>query len=221
MTAYRNELDALTARRDALAAEVAAKTRELDDATRMVNEVERKARLPVLDNIRVASPCKADWAAMTGDERVRHCGACDKDVFNLSAMTRDEAQALITEKAGKLCARYYQRADGTILLADCTVGAKQQRGRRLIAAGAAALLAGAAGVTAYARATGHEASPPGTVMGGIGRVSPPTEVMMGEMEMVPPVEAVETAVETVERGAARAPGERHGEVKGDISFGDE
>jgi hypothetical protein len=66
----------------------------------------RRCRLPVLDNIRIASPCAADWNAMTGDERVRHCGACKKDVFNLSALTRDEAELLIREKHGDLCGRY-------------------------------------------------------------------------------------------------------------------
>ena len=37
---------------------------------------------------------------MVGDERVRACGSCDKHVYNLSAMTRDEAQALIIERNG-------------------------------------------------------------------------------------------------------------------------
>jgi hypothetical protein len=139
---YRSDLDALSARHDALAGEVAAKTRELDATRRLLDEAKRRARLPVLPNIRVASPCAADWNQMIGDERVRHCGACDKNVYNLSAMTRDEAEALIVAREGRLCVRYFQRKDGTILLKDCTVGTRQRRKRRLIAAGAAALLAG-------------------------------------------------------------------------------
>ena len=79
---YRNNIDALSARHSRLAAEVEAKTRELDSTARMLEELKAKARLPVLPNIRVASPCTADWKAMTpvdaDSERVRHCGQCDK-----------------------------------------------------------------------------------------------------------------------------------------------
>jgi hypothetical protein len=145
---YRNDLDALAARHDALEAEVAEKTRERDRVSDLLADAKARAKLPVLPNIRVASPCTADWNQMTGDDRVRHCGTCDKDVFNLSAMTREDAEALVLEKAGDLCARYYQRKDGTILLADCTVGVAQKRKRRVIAAGAAMLLAGG-GATAW------------------------------------------------------------------------
>lgn len=139
---YRDDVDALTARQTALANEVDAKRRELDETSQMLDEARARAKLPILDNIRVASPCRADWNAMTGDDRARHCADCDKDVFNLSGMTRDEAEALIVAKAGNLCVRYYQRSDGTILLADCTIGVKRKRRRRLVAAGAAAMLAG-------------------------------------------------------------------------------
>lgn len=142
MAAYRDDLEALSARHDALAAEVATKTRELDAAARLLADAKAKAKLPILDNIRIASPCSADWAGMTGDERVRHCGACQKNVYNLSSMTREEAQALIVEKEGKLCVRYFQRSDGTILTADCTVGIRRKRKVRVLAAGAVALLAG-------------------------------------------------------------------------------
>ena len=75
-----------------------------------------------LENIRIASPCHADWNEMTGDDQVRTCAACAKQVFNLSEMTRAEAEATIARRNGDLCARYYQRKDGTIILADCTIG---------------------------------------------------------------------------------------------------
>jgi hypothetical protein len=149
---YRDDLAALTARRAALEGEVAAKTRELEHATRLLEEARTRARLPVLDNIKVASPCSADWAEMAGDDRVRHCGDCQRSGYNLSGMTRDEAEALIVEKEGRLCVRYFERADGTILLADdCEVGARSRQRRRrrntAIAAAAAALI-GAAGALA-------------------------------------------------------------------------
>jgi hypothetical protein len=139
---YRDDLTALAARHDVLATEVAHKTRELEQATRLLEEAQARARLPVLDNIRIAAPCDADWSKMTGDDRARHCGDCRKPVFNLSNMTRPEAEALIIEKQGKLCVRYYQRKDGTILTKDCPVGVARRRKRKLVAAGAVAMLAG-------------------------------------------------------------------------------
>jgi hypothetical protein len=145
MAVYRDDVEALNARHAALSHELAAKTREVADATRLLDEARTRAKLPVLDNIRVATPCSADWAKMTGDDRARACGDCNKSVYNISNMTRDEAQALLIEKEGKLCVRYYQRTDGTILLKDCSIGVGRKRKRRLIAAGAAALLAGVGG----------------------------------------------------------------------------
>ena len=142
---YRNDLDALSARYDALASEVATKTRELDGVSSLLDEAKQRAKLPVLPNIRVATPCSADWNAMTGDERTRACGDCNKNVYNISELTREEAEALIIAKEGDLCVRYFQRKDGTILLKDCAIGVAQKRKRRVIAAGAAALLAGGVG----------------------------------------------------------------------------
>jgi hypothetical protein len=86
---------------------------------------------------------------MRGDERARLCAQCDKHVFNVSELTRAEAEALIVEKAGSLCVRYFQRKDGTILLADCEIGKRGVRRRRVIAAGVVAAMA-AGGGSVYA-----------------------------------------------------------------------
>ena len=157
---YRNDVDALEARKAALEFEVAAKSRERDEAAQLLHEAQARVKLPVLDNIVVASPCNADWNVMTGDDRVRHCHSCNKDVFNLSLMSREEAELLMRERTGGLCVRYFQRQDGTILLDDCTLGKKQRRRRRLIVAGAALAFGGAL-TAAYV----HEKTR--TVMGGV------------------------------------------------------
>lgn len=83
--------------------------------------------------IKIASPCPAHWEDMGGDDRVRFCGQCRKNVYNLSAMTAREAQDLVAEKNGNLCARMYQRADGTMLTEDCPTGVARCR-RRMKAA---------------------------------------------------------------------------------------
>jgi hypothetical protein len=101
---------------------------------------------------------------MTGDERVRHCGDCQTSVYNLSDLTREQAAALITEHAGDLCVRFYQRADGTILTRDCAVGARRRRRRRVIA-GAAAVLAGGAAFAARLVHDDTEATLPDVVIG--------------------------------------------------------
>lgn len=75
-----------------------------------------------LDNIRVASPCPADWDQMFGDERTRFCSQCKLNVYNLSGMTRREAENLLINSEGPLCVRYFKRADGTVLTRDCPVG---------------------------------------------------------------------------------------------------
>ena len=75
-----------------------------------------------LDNIKIASPCSADWNEMAGDNSKRFCGSCQKNVYNLSEMTKTEAEKLLIDSEGRLCVRFYKRADGTILTEDCPVG---------------------------------------------------------------------------------------------------
>ena len=77
---------------------------------------------PPLGKIRVAAPCNAEWKWMYGDDRVRFCGQCSKNVFNLSAMTTEEAEDLIRRAEGSLCVRFYRRRDGSILTENCPVG---------------------------------------------------------------------------------------------------
>jgi len=83
----------------------------------------------ILGSVRVASPCKASWDKMEGDERVRHCEACRHNVYNLSGMTRAEAETLVAGAEGRLCVRFYRRPDGTMLTTDCPVGVSAVRKR--------------------------------------------------------------------------------------------
>lgn len=94
-----------------------------------------------LNNIRIASPCAADWNEMYGDDRKRFCGDCKLNVYNLSGMTRDAAESLIMNAEGRLCVRFYRRADGSVITDDCPVGwAKVKQRTRLYATAAASLL---------------------------------------------------------------------------------
>ena len=82
----------------------------------------------MLEKIKIASPCKASWEQMAGDERIRHCAECDLDVYNFSAMTRRDVERLVREREGRLCARFYLRPDGTMLTQDCPVGFRARDG---------------------------------------------------------------------------------------------
>src|SRR3954452_18101048 len=82
-----------------------------------------------LKHVRVASPCKSDWDQMIGTDRVRFCGQCNLNVYNLSAMTRDQAESLIAANEGRLCVRFYRRRDGSIITQDCPVGLRAVRAR--------------------------------------------------------------------------------------------
>lgn len=96
-----------------------------------------------LDLVQIASPCPADWDAMQGDDRSLFCGQCQRHVYNLSAMTRPEAEKLVFEREGRLCVRFYRRRDGTVLTADCPVGLRGVRRRiaRSLAAACGLLMA--------------------------------------------------------------------------------
>lgn len=68
----------------------------------------------ILDRISVANPCEMAWEEMQGDAQKRYCGYCDKHVYNLSQMSRREAENLLRATNGKLCARFERNADGRI-----------------------------------------------------------------------------------------------------------
>lgn len=78
----------------------------------------------MIDNIRIASPCPADWEKMRGDNRIRHCDACNLNVYNLAAFTEAEIRELVANREGRLCGRIYQRRDGTVLTQNCPVGVR-------------------------------------------------------------------------------------------------
>lgn len=77
-----------------------------------------------LENISVSAPCKADWNKMLGNDQVRFCQECKLNVYNLSGMSREQAEDVVRAKEGNLCVRFYRRSDGTVLTQNCPVGIK-------------------------------------------------------------------------------------------------
>jgi hypothetical protein len=153
LRAYRDQVSAELeeARRAAREASVRAKSvakLEQDLAAveaKLASFAKRDGSGPRLEDVRIAAPCGASWDAMKGDDRVRFCGKCEKNVYNLSAMTREDAEALLADRAGNICVRLYKRADGTVITEDCPVGQKRRRRVRLaIAAVGGGLMAASA-----------------------------------------------------------------------------
>jgi hypothetical protein len=81
---------------------------------------------------------------MRGDDRVRFCELCSKNVYNLSGLTAAEAAKVFSEAGGSLCVRLYRRRDGTVLTTDCPVGLRQALHRWLRKLATAGLVAAAA-----------------------------------------------------------------------------
>ena len=105
-----------------------------------------------LSRVKIATPCNADWESMLGDGRRRFCAQCELNVYNLSGMTKREAEELLNQTEGRLCVRFYRRTDGIILTQDCPVGLRALRRRlsRLRTAVVSSVLTFLAGLGLYA-----------------------------------------------------------------------
>ncbi len=60
----------------------------------------------VLSRVRVKSPCSQDWNTMRGNDQVRFCDHCAKNVHDLSEMTPEAALELVERSEGRLCVRF-------------------------------------------------------------------------------------------------------------------
>jgi hypothetical protein len=129
---YRDDDDAVLRRRQQLARDLASgrmrgRARgETEDEIEAIDAARLEAarvRLPEVARARIASPCHEIWEAMLGEGAIRSCARCDQRVFDLSQMTLSQAETLVAQHRGKLCVRLYRREDGTMMFADCVVGA--------------------------------------------------------------------------------------------------
>ncbi len=97
-----------------------------------------------LNDIKIASPCAANWDEMLGDNRRRHCAECKLNVYNLSEMTQTEAENFLINSENRVCVKFYSRSDGTVLTKDCPVG--WQRLKRRVSQTATAFFSMIAGI---------------------------------------------------------------------------
>lgn len=165
-----------------------------------------------LDLVTIQTPCTESWDRMQGDERKRFCGSCRLHVYDLSAMRRAEAEALLTSRRDgeRLCVRFARRPDGRVVTDDCGPVRRAVR-RRARRARAAAMALFAMFFPAWATACGRpSAAPPGDPIGGA--VEPPRPMgevhapeMMGRIVAPSPQEPPHAPVEPEEMGDVAPP----------------
>ena len=143
--------------------------------------------MSLLDPIRMAFECPLRWEKLIGGDRTRHCAACDKHVFNLSAMTRIEAQRLLDDSETPICIRVEVGADGRArfqpALPGLAASAAVVAAAAIVAVGPSPPSAPLAAPSAQVQAVGAKAAcalPPMIVP------APPPVVRMGEPALVAP-----------------------------------
>lgn len=134
----------------------------------------------------IASPCSESWDDMAGDDRMRFCNRCRLNVFNLSAMSGEEAEALMNRQGGPPCIRFYRRKDGTVMTRDCPVGWRRKMAIRLTVA-ATVLFGLVLAAIAFGSEHGGRAEWPDWIQAFLDRLDPqPRGVVMGKPPAPPP-----------------------------------
>ncbi len=107
-----------------------------------------------IDEIEIETPCDEAWESMrrrvaradgrlmplgnsknptvVGDlrdvgDRVRFCDRCGRNVYNIVALTREDAEALIATSEDAPCVRLLRRRDGTVVTKDCPSASSASR----------------------------------------------------------------------------------------------
>ncbi|HEV3144730.1 MAG TPA: hypothetical protein VGZ47_12645 [Gemmataceae bacterium] len=101
----------------------------------------------LLKSFRGATPCSMSWAAMEGDDRVRYCKQCQRNVYNIANLNSAELETLFEwSENGDAGVALFCRSDGMVMTEDCPVGRWATWHRRVcvLAAVMAALTMGSA-----------------------------------------------------------------------------
>lgn len=83
----------------------------------------------ILDDVVIAAPCPVEWTDMEGDdERVRYCSRCELNVFNISEMSKRQAEAFLESNHENKCLRFFRRENGTLITKDYPIGRRMLQG---------------------------------------------------------------------------------------------
>ncbi|MBN8550266.1 MAG: hypothetical protein J0M12_13185 [Deltaproteobacteria bacterium] len=143
--------------------------------------MKRSVPSSLLSRIVVETPCREDWNSMCGDERLRHCGRCKKNVYNLSELTEPEAIELLS--SGKaICMRLFRRPDGTVLTKECGVGLRRRWGAHAAATAAVFALLSFLGLRQATAEDAPQPQPPPDFHEIAGGIRPmPRELLLGKV----------------------------------------
>jgi hypothetical protein len=74
-----------------------------------------RSLLRQLTRLPLDKPCDSSWESMVGSDKVRRCGACDRDVYSLSDMSELEAELRLLNAGDAVpCIRYARDRDGLV-----------------------------------------------------------------------------------------------------------
>lgn len=82
----------------------------------------------------VPKPCHEDWDKLTPVERGHFCTVCETKVWDLSSLTKEEADEFLRSTEGDLCVSYKERTDGEVVHREAPVVPLSRLVRRLPAA---------------------------------------------------------------------------------------
>lgn len=112
---FRSAGRSLRERRSALEAELAHTSAALADIERRLADEAQE----FVDQLAVTRPCPMRWDELRGSGAVRQCDRCDREVYDVAAMTAAEVERLVAASSTMPCMRLLRRPDGRVVTADC------------------------------------------------------------------------------------------------------
>jgi hypothetical protein len=94
----------------------------------MKREVARRT----VQKVTIKSPCSVGWDTMEGDDKVRFCGQCKLNVYNISGMSEAEAANVLTRSDERPCVFLRRTEDGIIVSDNCPVALRSMRKRLVL-----------------------------------------------------------------------------------------
>lgn len=85
----------------------------------------------LLLHLPAAAPCRIAWQEMEGDDLVRLCRRCGKNVYNLAGMSGWEPRDFVREAEARRGVRLYRRRDDTLIADDCPRGRQAKQVARV------------------------------------------------------------------------------------------
>lgn len=81
-----------------------------------------------VEHIVIQAPCQVGWDEMTGDDMIRFCGQCRKNVHNLSTLPDDRlAEVLAERKIKETCVIMSKDKNGRVRFDNCPVALRKVR----------------------------------------------------------------------------------------------